>query len=67
MSKQIVESFTQTSDGLYDRHDYKVVSKNGDHMLFDNWADAQMLWWTSPTGTFSHIEVVDKKPAKGFK
>ena len=37
--------FTISSDGLYDRHHYKVVSKNGDTTIVNNWEDAAMMWW----------------------
>ena len=29
--------FTVTSDKLYDRHHYRVVDKNGDTTIVDNW------------------------------
>ena len=32
--------FSQTSDRLYDRHHYKVVGKNGDSIVVDNWQTA---------------------------
>lgn len=61
--------FSQTSDRLYDRHHYKVVGKNGDSIVVDNWQTAQLTWFQK--GAFlSHIEVLDKKvekKTKGFK
>ena len=29
--------FTETSDELYDRHTYKIVSKTGETINVDNW------------------------------
>ena len=59
--------FTQSSDEIYDRHDYKIVSKSGESVVVDNWETVQMTWFQR--GTFlSHIEVLDKKEeSKGFK
>lgn len=59
--------FTQSSDEMYDRHDYKIVSKSGESVVVDNWETVQMTWFQK--GTFlSHIEVLDKKEeSKGFK
>lgn len=59
--------FTVSSNDLYDRHNYKIVSKTGDSSVVDNWEDAQMTWFQK--GAFlSHIEVLDKKQTtkKGF-
>lgn len=61
--------FEVTSDGSYDRHDYKITSKTGDSIVVDNWETAQLTWFQK--GAFlSHIEVLDKKvekKTKGFK
>lgn len=64
--------FTETSDGDYGRHQYKVVSKTGESIVVDDYMLAQEIWWTRGRGKFiSHIEVLDKKPnikkkSKGF-
>ena len=50
--------FSQTSDRLYDRHHYKVVGKNGDSIVVDNWQTAHEIWWNRKT-FLSHIEVLD--------
>jgi len=61
------KTFSQTSDKLYDRHDYKIVDSSGDFVIIDNWQDTQLLWWNTPSQFLSHIEVLDKKtPKKGF-
>jgi len=59
--------FKVSSEGLYDRHDYKIVSKTGESVVVDNWETAQLTWFQK--GAFlSHIEVLDKKEkSKGFK
>lgn len=59
-----METFKQTSDGLYDRHDYKLVFSDGKHLIFDNYEDVQILWFQTPWQFLSHIEVLDKKKKK---
>jgi len=59
--------FEQTSDELYDRHDYKVFKTTGKFVLVDSWEMVYSLWWNSPPKFLSHIEVVDKKKSGGFK
>ena len=34
--------FTVSSDELYDRHHYRIVDKNGDTTVVDNWQDAAL-------------------------
>ena len=61
----MTKNFTQTSDLLYDRHNYKLFFKNGKTMEFDNWEDAQVYWfqWSS-TGQLDLFEVLDQKKTK---
>jgi len=36
--------------------------------VFDNYEEAQLLWWNRTGNFLSHIEVIDRKQeAKGFK
>ena len=59
--------FEVSSEGLYNRHDYKIVSKTGESIVVDNWETAQLTWFQK-TAFLSHIEVLDKKQeSKGFK
>jgi|TARA_Y100000015_G_scaffold41269_1_gene47176 hypothetical protein len=59
--------FTQSSDEIYDRHNYKIVSKSGESIVIDNWETVQMTWFQR-SAFLSHIEVLDKKQdSKGFK
>jgi hypothetical protein len=59
--------FTETSDGLYDRHDYKIIGKNGESIVVDNWQTVQEVWWNR-SAFLSRIEVLDQKNnGKGFK
>jgi hypothetical protein len=65
---QQMKIFQQTSDEPYLRHDYKVVFEDGKTVVFDNYEDAQLLWWNRSGNFLSHIEVLDRKQeAKGFK
>jgi len=57
--------FTETSSESYDRHQYKVVSKQNKSVILDSWQEAQELWWNSGT-ILSHIEVLDRKEIGGF-
>ena len=59
--------FKQTSNEPYHRHDYKVIKSTGEHVVVESWEEAQSIWWNSPPDFLSHIEVLDKKEAKGFK
>ena len=56
-----MESFTQTSDKIYDRHDYRLFFSDGKCITFDNWYDVHNAWFKAPEGLLSHIEVLDKK------
>lgn len=58
--------FTETSDKLYDRHTYKIVSKTGETINVDNWLQAREIWWNRKA-FLSHVEVLDVKKSKGFK
>ena len=60
--------FKQTSNEPYLRHDYKVVYNDGTYQVFDNYEEAQLLWWNRSGNFLSHIEVIDRKQeVKGFK
>ena len=58
--------FTQSSDGIYDRHQYKIVSNNGQSIVVDNWETVRSIWWDNKF--LSHVDVLDikKKGGKGF-
>jgi hypothetical protein len=59
-----METFKQTSDDPYDRHDYKLVFSDGKTLVFDNYEDLQLVWFQSPWQFLSHVEVLDKKKKK---
>jgi hypothetical protein len=64
----MTQTFKQTCNKPYLRHDYKVVYSDGNYQVFDNYEDAQLLWWNRSGNFLSHIEVLDKKQkSKGFK
>jgi hypothetical protein len=63
----MTQTFKQTCDKPYDRHDYKVIYENGNQIIFDNYEDAQLTWFQNGGHFLSHIEVLDKKRSKGFK
>ena len=62
--------FSQTSDAPYDRHHYKIVSKQYATFIVESWDEVQEWWWNH-CNTFNFdavIEVLDKpkKKSKGF-
>jgi hypothetical protein len=65
---QEVKPFKLHCEKPYDRHHYKVVYDDGTYQVFDNYEEAQVLWWNRNGNFLSHIEVIDiKKKTKGFK
>lgn len=65
-------SFIQTSDGLYDRHYYKLIFNNGKEKIFDDYTELREFWFTSDNQFLSHVEVLDNvkssnKKKNGFK
>lgn len=66
-----LQHFTGTSDAPYDKHQYKVITKSGQHLIFDDYLEMQRVWVLSnEDAQLSHVEVLDriekKKPVKGF-
>ena len=58
--------FTQTSDELYDRHHYKIISTTGESVDVKDWEQVREIWWNKRF-FLSHVEILDKKQrAKGF-
>ena len=58
--------FTVSSDGLYDRHHYKIIDTFGKSVVVESWEEVQQLWWNTKN-FLSHIEILDKTPKnKGF-
>ena len=61
--------FTLSSEELYDRHHYKVISKLGETITVDNWEDLRTIWWNKKN-FLSHVEVIDKpktRQSRGFQ
>ena len=56
--------FAQTSDGIYDRHHYKVIFKDGQEQMFGSWEEAYATWFQwNRMRVIDRIEVCDiKKP-----
>ena len=57
-----METFTQTSDELYDRHHYKIVFEDDDWITVETYHDVHSVWHQFPGA--SHVEVLDIKPKK---
>lgn len=62
-----METFKQTSDLPYDRHNYRLIFDNGKEVIFDNYEDIQVTWFQRSGNFLSHVEVIDKQKSKGFK
>lgn len=60
--------FTQTSDGSYDRHNYRVVLKDGRSAVLEDYEHVRAFWFEYESKLLSHVEVIDevKQPVKGF-
>ena len=62
--------FSQTSDGSYDRHHYKIVCPNKSFVV-ESWDEVQEWWWNhcNMINFDARIEVLDipKPKSKGFK
>lgn len=68
MTNKVI-TFTQTSDKLYDRHNYRIVSFDNTSVVLNNYQDVFLVWRSTPEGILSHVEVLDKKEKlskKGF-
>ena len=62
--------FTCTSKEDYDRHNYRLIFKNGKSIEFDDWEVTRNYWFQwSGTNQLSHVDVLDKSKvkSKGFK
>ena len=61
--------FSQTSDELYDRHQYKIVCQNKSFVV-ESWDEVQEYWWNNcrSLNFDAVVHVLDKpKPkSKGF-
>ena len=57
--------FNQTSDKLYDRHHYKVISTTGESVNVESWIEAQEIWWNKKS-FLSQIEVLDKQQLRQY-
>lgn len=62
--------FTQTSDGLYDRHHYELHIKGQQKtVVFEDYEQMRLTWFqTNHLGRLSHVNVIDKpkSKSKGF-
>ena len=70
IAKDDPQWFAQTSDNLYDRHHYKIVSKQYATFIVKSWVEVQEWWWNhcNMFGFDATIEVLDiPKSSKGFK
>tara|TARA_Y100000004_G_scaffold158759_1_gene185241 strand:- start:331 stop:555 length:225 start_codon:yes stop_codon:yes gene_type:complete len=57
----IMSYFTQTSDGPYDRHKYKLIFKNRKAIIFDDWETLRNTWFNmSGMKQLHRVEVLDK-------
>jgi len=61
--------FSSTSKELYDRHLYKIVSKNKE-LIVESWQEVQEYWWNNchlpKFDAVVHVIDKPKKKSKGF-
>jgi hypothetical protein len=71
MTQVLPETFAQTSNEPYIRHDYKVHYTNKKSEIFDNYEDVMRTWFQTASQFLDYVEVLDKKQPKqsnkGFK
>lgn len=60
-----VTYFTQTSDDLYDRHNYCVRFSNNKCIIFDDYEQVRSLWFQYEKKLLKVVEVLDKKAKSG--
>jgi len=65
-----IKTFTCTSDGLYDRHNYQVVHDHGKSPVFDDYEVLRAFWFYHSRELYNPtVVVLDKKQkarGKGF-
>ena len=70
--REMTKFFKQTSDDPYDRHHYKIVSKQYATVIVKSWDEVQEWWWNQCNiiKFDAVVEVLDKpktkKKSKGF-
>jgi hypothetical protein len=65
--ENVLQWFEQTSNEIYNRHDYKLVYTNGKNKVFENHQEFMAAWFQYPKQLLSHGEVLDKKIKKKTK
>ena len=58
-SKKKLNTFTSTCDKDYDRHNYKLVLKNGKAILVEDYETARQYWYQY-RAQLETVEVLDK-------
>lgn len=66
-----INTFTQTSEEPYERHNYEIIRKSKKKIVFDNWQDTIQYWYShsKDTDELEFVTVLNKnrnKPTKGF-
>ena len=66
----MTKTFKQTSDAPYDRHHYKIISKQYATFIVESWEEVQEWWWNHCHIFYfdAVIEVlgIPEKKSKGF-
>ena len=58
------EVFTTYCDKDYERHQYKLVFRNGKSIIYEDF-EVMKYYWYQYRGSASHVEVLDKTLKKG--
>ena len=67
MNIKLPDWFAQTSEGAYDRHNYRFIYSNNQSIIVESYEEVYEKWFNTPAMFKSHVEVLDKKTKKKRK
>ena len=66
-NKELPGWFAQTSEGPYNRHNYRFVYSNDRSIIYESYEQVLEAWFNTPSMFKSHVEVLDKPDNKKKK
>jgi hypothetical protein len=67
MNIKLPDWFAQTSEGAYDRHNYRLHFTTKETIIVESYEEVYEKWFNTPSILKSHVEVLDKKTNKKRK
>lgn len=59
------DHFTQTSNELYDKHNYKLIFKNGKSIVFEDYESLLQFWFQYGfKDELACVDIIDKNKVK---